>query len=92
MGANVSLGALCCTWPLAAGASPTSWRPVLKDVELALAIGGDNYTLDYGLESLGLHVGLNHWLIQQACPVILWGASVGPFDRATPYKGRSDSR
>ena len=65
---------------------PTSWRPVLKDVELALAIGGDNYTLDYGLESLGLHVGLNHWLIQQACPVILWGASVGPFDRATPYK------
>lgn len=65
---------------------PTSWRRLITEIDLTLSIGGDNYTMDYGLESLGLHVGLSAWSIQQARPVVLWGASVGPFDDATPYR------
>lgn len=78
----------CETAPLLSRASwprvepPASWRRVIGQVELTLSIGGDNYTLDYGLESLAYHAGVNSWSIRQGVPVVLWGASIGPFSRA----------
>jgi len=43
----------------------------------ALEIGGDNYTLDYGFPA---HlVAMDRWLIQRGKPVVVWGASIGPF-------------
>jgi colanic acid/amylovoran biosynthesis protein len=43
----------------------------------ALEVGGDNYTLDYGFPA---HlVAMDRWLIQRGKPVVVWGASIGPF-------------
>lgn len=64
---------------------PASWNALLPDVDLMMVIGGDNYTLDYGLESLALHVGLSTWAMKHSRPVVLWGASVGPFDGPSAY-------
>jgi polysaccharide pyruvyl transferase WcaK-like protein len=44
----------------------------------ALEIGGDLYTLDYGFPTRFFDV--DQYLQQHRIPVILWGASVGPFD------------
>ena len=44
----------------------------------ALQVGGDNYSLDYGYPwNL---IGIDCWLEQHGVPLVLWGASVGPFD------------
>jgi colanic acid/amylovoran biosynthesis protein len=45
---------------------------------VAMQVGGDNYTLDYGLPSK--FIGLDDYLRQRGAPVVLWGASVGPFE------------
>jgi len=43
-----------------------------------LQLGGDNYTLDYGYPEE--FVSQDLFLARQHVPVILWGASVGPFE------------
>lgn len=64
------------------------WPGLKPDAQLAaqinrcdavLSIGGDNYSLDYDLASLFFFVGIAECALQQGKPVILWGASVGPF-------------
>jgi len=43
----------------------------------ALEIGGDNYTLDYVFPA---HlIAMDRWLMRRKKPVVIWGASVGPF-------------
>ena len=43
----------------------------------ALEIGGDNYTLDYGFPA---HlIAMDRWLMRRKKPIVIWGASVGPF-------------
>lgn len=49
----------------------------------AVQIGGDNYTLDYGLPSQFMR--LDNYLRRQHLPVVLWGASVGPFEAAPAF-------
>ena len=80
-------GRLCRLLPAAAA---WGWpRPMLdaahlqalSDSDLVLSIGGDNLTLDYGLPSLAFHVGMAEAAQRRGIPVVLWGASVGPFDR-----------
>lgn len=44
----------------------------------ALEIGGDNFSLDYGVP--GHFLTMDRFLKERGLPVILWGASVGPFD------------
>ena len=48
------------------------------DAACALQVGGDNYTLDYG--SPRQFMRLDDYLHQHDVPVVLWGASVGPFE------------
>ncbi len=45
---------------------------------LALALGGDNYSLDYGRPELYLSLGCR--IVRRSLPLVLWGASVGPFE------------
>jgi polysaccharide pyruvyl transferase WcaK-like protein len=45
--------------------------------DLGLEIGGDNYSLDYGLPLA--HASLDAILSGKGIPVVLWSASVGPF-------------
>jgi polysaccharide pyruvyl transferase WcaK-like protein len=57
--------------------------PYCKDAACALQIGGDNYTLDYGLPLEFMR--LDEYLRGRRVPVVLWGASVGPFDAAPAF-------
>mgnify|MGYP006273818829 CR=1 FL=1 len=68
------------TWPLPV---PPAWRRQLAGVDAVLAIGGDNYTLDYGIPTA--IAGLDHCARRMGIPVVLWGASVGPFDARPAY-------
>lgn len=53
--------------------------PVLSPRPIAaLQIGGDNYTLDYGYPRNFMEIDLA--IHQMGIPLVLWGASVGPFD------------
>ena len=77
---------------LAAAPWPLPWldeeaQQTLRSIDLMLSIGGDNYTLDYDLASLALFTGWANHARRRGVPVVLWGASVGPFD-AWPSVGR----
>lgn len=56
-------------------------RAHLRDCDLVLSIGGDNYSLDYDLGSLAYFVAVAEAAMQMGKPALLWGASAGPFDR-----------
>jgi polysaccharide pyruvyl transferase WcaK-like protein len=63
----------------------TAFYPHLKDLKaqvqsapVALEVGGDNYSLDYGKPVY--YIAMDRFLISRGMPVVLWGASVGPFD------------
>lgn len=62
-------------------ALPTRVLRHLQDCDLILSIGGDNYSLDYDLGSLLLFVSVAEAALRMGKPVVLWGASVGPFTR-----------
>lgn len=51
----------------------------LASVDAVLAVGGDNYSLDYRIPSPIMAV--DRFAMDMGKPVILWGGSVGPFDR-----------
>ncbi len=53
--------------------------PALAQCDALLSIGGDNYSLDYDLASLAYFVAIAEGGLQRGLPVMLWGASVGPF-------------
>jgi colanic acid/amylovoran biosynthesis protein len=63
-------------------------RADLEKADLVLSIGGDNYSLDYGLASLFHTSGLDGWAMSRGIPTVLWGASVGPFEAAPAVVGR----
>jgi len=58
--------------------------PYLKDASAVLSVGGDNYTLDYGIPRL--FTGLDDLVIAHKKPIVLWGASVGPFSAMPDYE------
>lgn len=49
----------------------------MRECDFALQVGGDNYTLDYGVPDYLMH--LDNELLSYGKPLILWGASIGPF-------------
>jgi colanic acid/amylovoran biosynthesis protein len=62
-------------WPFPA---PAELSKTLSGVDAVLSVGGDNYSLDYYFPSH--YMGLDKAAMHEKKPVILWGASVGPFD------------
>ena len=55
--------------------------PILRHIDgtsAALELGGDNYSLDYGRPTAFL--SMDRFLQRKEVPVVIWGASVGPFD------------
>ncbi|MCM1986701.1 polysaccharide pyruvyl transferase family protein [Methanococcoides seepicolus] len=72
--------------------SPTSYKgyiyremtPYLNEAEAVLSIGGDNYSLDYGIPKL--FTGLDDFVLKKGKPLVIWGASVGPFDKNPKYE------
>lgn len=51
----------------------------LESCDVLLSIGGDSYSLDYDLASLFFFAAIGDLGLRLGKPVILWGASVGPF-------------
>ena len=63
-----------------------TWFPVLgnyiNNVDAVLALGGDNYSMDYG--SLRTHLAVIDYVLAKNKPLIIWGGSLGPFDKRGP--------
>src|SRR5690606_9565115 len=55
----------------------------IESVDAVIAVGGDNYSLDYRLPSL--FMGIDKLALDLNKPVVLWGASVGPFEREPDF-------
>lgn len=53
----------------------------LERSDILLSIGGDNYSLDYGIASLFYFRGVAEEALGMSKPAVLWGASVGPFTK-----------
>lgn len=51
-----------------------------------LEVGGDNYSLDYGIPHR--FVSLDRRVQRYGIPLILWGASVGPFDAMPEFASK----
>ncbi len=61
-----------------------AFEPYLKRARAVLAIGGDNFSLDYNLPTRQFAVG--DTAREAGKPFVLWGASVGPFDRNPEFE------
>lgn len=57
----------------------SSYKLLKNHADCAMQVGGDNYSLDYGFPYR--HVQLDKALLRTNKPLVLWGASVGPFDK-----------
>jgi polysaccharide pyruvyl transferase WcaK-like protein len=61
--------------------SPHAFEPLLPKASAVLSLGGDTISMDYGRPRY--HLDILRTAVRSGRPVILWGASVGPFpDRA----------
>ncbi|HOW43229.1 MAG TPA: polysaccharide pyruvyl transferase family protein [Candidatus Omnitrophota bacterium] len=63
------------------------FRTISNDLALSqavLAIGGDNFSLDYGRPDFFLR--LNDFVLRKRKPIIIWGASIGPFTQDPVYE------
>ena len=67
-------------WPFP---MPSWLKSQLASVDVVLAVGGDNYSLDYRIPSPIM--ALDGFAMDMGKPVILWGGSVGPFDREPAF-------
>lgn len=63
-------------------------RPHLTGCSAMFSIGGDNYAIDYGYDIVERLVAMNCCAQALNIPVIIWGASIGPFDRDLLYEKR----
>lgn len=59
-------------------------RPLLVRSTALVQIGGDNFTLDYGRPDV--FFALDDLFARVGAPVVLWGASIGPFSADRDYE------
>lgn len=58
--------------------------PYIENSNAVLSIGGDNYSLDYGIPKY--LTDLDDFVLGKKKQLIIWGASVGPFSRMPEYE------
>ncbi len=58
--------------------------PYIENSSSVLSIGGDNYSLDYGIPKPFTY--LDDIVLERQKPLIIWGASVGPFGKIPEYE------
>lgn len=58
--------------------------PYLERSRAVLSVGGDNYSFDYGKPTL--FTDLDNLVLSKNKPIIIWGASVGPFNKDIKYE------
>lgn len=64
----------------------------LHRASAVFALGGDNFTLDYGLEHCRPQFEAAEVVERAKCPFILWGASVGPFSSEPAFEREAVDR
>ena len=57
-----------------------------NDVKAIISVGGDNYSLDYGYPDR--FVAIDNYARRKNIPLIIWGASVGPFSKDKNYENK----
>jgi len=60
-------------------------KNALTESTAVLSVGGDNYSLDYGMP--WLFINLDRYVLKHNKPLIIWGASVGHFDSEPDFAG-----
>ena len=65
-------------------AQHTPLKARIQGRSAALEIGGDNYSLDYGIPRHLLE--MDRYLQSQGLPVVVWGASIGPFTKEPAFE------
>ena len=60
--------------------------PELRHAAAVLQVGGDNYSLDYGIPDKFME--MDRVVQRRRVPLVLWGASVGPFDAEPEFAPR----
>lgn len=58
--------------------------PFLDTASAVLSVGGDNYSLDYGVPAS--YTALDDLVLAHDKPLAIWGASVGPFSASPEYE------
>lgn len=58
--------------------------PYMNGAEAVLSVGGDNYSLDYGIPNR--YIALDNLVISFHKPIVLWGSSIGPFSAIPSYE------
>lgn len=61
-------------------------RDELNATNASLTIGGDGYAIEYGHTIIDRLVVLDKYIQSKGIPVIIWGASIGPFDKEPEFE------
>jgi polysaccharide pyruvyl transferase WcaK-like protein len=61
-------------------------KPYLDEAKVVLALGGDNYSLGYNNLLPQKCTDLDDLVVAKGKPLVIWGASVGPFDKIPAYE------
>lgn len=62
-------------------------KPYLGEAKAVLALGGDNYSLGYDNSLPKRCTDLDDIVVARGKPLVIWGASVGPFSKKPAYEG-----
>ncbi len=60
-------------------------KPFIDGADAVLSLGGDNYSIYYNKTARN-YVYLNNLVLDHGKPMIIWGASIGPFSRYPSYE------
>lgn len=66
-----------------------SLEKIIMDSDIVIAIGGDNYSFDYGYPERYLQ--FDRTVIRHGKPLLYWGVSVGPFTADERYEKKMSS-
>lgn len=58
--------------------------PYIGEAQAVLSVGGDNYSLDYGIPKY--FTDLDDIVLKKKKRMIIWGASIGPFSKIPKYE------
>jgi len=58
--------------------------PHLNEATAVLSVGGDNYSIEY--DKPIIYTDLDNIVEERGKPLVIWGASVGPFDKIPEYE------
>lgn len=62
----------------------SSHRKKIASADVVLSLGGDNYSLDYGVPRRFLAMG--RYVRRLGTPFVIWGASIGPFIKGSAFE------